>query len=124
MEIAVWVVQGLLGIAFLMAGIMKSTQSKEALAERGLAWVEDFDANIVKGIGVLEVLGAIGITLPILFGIAQFLTPLAAGGLVLTMIGAAITHMRRNELPVIVPNIILGALAAFVLWQYADLLPF
>ena len=124
MEIAVWIVQGLLGIAFLMAGMLKVTQPKEKLIERGMGFVEDVDTNVVKGIGVLEVLGAIGITLPILLGIAQFLTPLAAGGLVLTMIGAAITHIRRNELPVIVPNIILGAMAAFVLWQHADLLPF
>ena len=124
MEIAVWIVQGLLGIAFLMAGMLKVTQPKEKLIERGMGFVEDVDTNVVKGIGVLEVLGAIGITLPILLGIAQFLTPLAAGGLVLTMIGAAITHIRRNEYPNIVANIVLGALAGFVLWQYVDLLPF
>lgn len=126
MEIAVWVVQGLLGIVFLMAGGMKTLKSKAELQEVGerMAWTEDFDANILKGIGLVEVLGAIGITLPILLGIAEFLTPLAAGGLVLTMIGAIITHVRRNEFPAIGINLILGALAAFVLWQYSGLLSF
>lgn len=121
MEIALWIVQILAGIAFLMAGGMKLMQPKEKLAEK-MAWVEDFDANIIKGIGLLEVLGAIGIILPHRLDILSLLTPLAAIGLVLTMIGAAIVHLRRNEIPMIMPTIVLGGLAAFVLWQTFGLL--
>ncbi|WP_420632430.1 DoxX family protein [Candidatus Leptofilum sp.] len=113
MDIALWIVQGLLAIAFLMAGGMKLTQPKEKLAEN-MAWVEDFSANTVKGIGALEILGAIGLILPWALNIVPELTGFAALGLVLTMIGAAVTHVRRNETQMLVPNAVLGLLAAFV----------
>jgi len=116
MGIALWIVQILVGLAFLAAGFMKLTQPKEKLAEN-MAWVEDFDANIIKAIGLVEVLGALGVILPHRLDIVAFLTPLAAAGLILTMIGAVFTHIRRSEMPQILPNIILGGLAAFVLWQ-------
>ncbi|WP_420643045.1 DoxX family protein [Candidatus Leptofilum sp.] len=52
MNIALWIAQGLLAVAFLMAGGMKVMQPKEKLAEN-MAWVEDFLANTIKGIGCL-----------------------------------------------------------------------
>lgn len=113
MNIALWIVQGLLAVAFLMAGGMKMAQPKEKLAQN-MAWVEDFSQNAVRTIGLLEVLGAIGLILPLALKIWPVLTGVAAIGLVLTMIGAAITHARRGEMPMLVPNIVLGALAAFV----------
>ena len=113
----IWIVQGLLAIAFLMAGAMKATQPKEKLAER-MAWVNDFPANQIKTIGVLEVLGGLGLVLPVLTGILPILTPIAAIGLVLTMIGAAYTHYRRGEMPAIGVNVVLLLLAAFVGYAY------
>ncbi|MFZ1396497.1 MAG: DoxX family protein [Candidatus Promineifilaceae bacterium] len=113
MNIALWIVQGLLAVAFLMAGGMKLTQPKEKLATN-MAWVEDFSQNAIRIIGLLEVLGAIGLILPWALTILPELTGVAAIGLVLTMIGAAITHVRRSEMQMVVPNIVLGALAAFV----------
>ncbi|GJM40991.1 MAG: hypothetical protein DHS20C20_12730 [Ardenticatenaceae bacterium] len=117
MEIALWIVQVLLGLAFLMAGGMKVMQPKEKLAEK-MAWVEDFSANTIKGIGILEILGAIGVILPAALNIVPELTGFAALGLVLTMIGAAVAHVRRNEMQKIVPNVVLGLLAAFVFVGY------
>ena len=58
------IAQGLLAAVLVMAGSMKLAQPKERLAASGQAWVEDFDAQQVKGIGVLEVLAAIGLVLP------------------------------------------------------------
>ena len=113
MNIALWIVQGLLALAFLMAGGMKLMQPKEKLATN-MAWVEDFSPNTIKIIGLLEVLGAIGLILPWLLVIFPILTGLAAFGLALTMLGAAVTHMRRGESQMLVPNIVLGLLAAFV----------
>ncbi|MEZ4590518.1 MAG: DoxX family protein [Chloroflexota bacterium] len=113
MNIALWIVQGLLAIAFLMAGGMKMAQPKEKLAQN-MAWVEDFSPNTIRIIGLLEVLGAIGLILPWALTILPELTGIAAVGLVLTMIGAAITHVRRGETQMLAPNIVLGALAAFV----------
>ncbi|MCB9433812.1 MAG: DoxX family protein [Ardenticatenaceae bacterium] len=113
----IWIVQGVLALLFLMAGFMKATQPKEKLAER-LTWVEDFSASQVKTIGVLEVLGGLGLVLPVLTGILPILTPLAAIGLVLTMIGAAYTHYRRGEMPAIGVNVVLLLLSAFVAYAY------
>jgi uncharacterized membrane protein len=113
MNIALWVVQALLAIAFGMAGLLKITQPREKLAVQ-MGWVEDFGPTTVKLIGTLEVLGAIGLILPLLTGILPWLTPLAALGLALTMLGAMVTHFRRHEYANLVPNLVLLVLAVFV----------
>ena len=87
MGIALWVVQVLLAAVFLVSGATKLSQPKEKLL-KNMAWVEDFSQRRVRIIGALEVLGTIGIVVPALTGILPWLTPLAALGLVLTMIGA------------------------------------
>lgn len=115
MNIVLWIIQVVLGGMFLMAGTMKILRSKEQLATN-MAWVNDFSQNTVRGIGILEVLGAIGLLLPAITGIMTWLTPLAAAGLVLTMIGAALTHARRGEYPMIGMNMVLLLLAAFVVY--------
>ena len=113
MGIALWVVQGLLAVAFLGAGGAKLTQPKEKLA-KNMAWVEDFSQGTVRLIGALEVLGAVGLVLPGLIGVLPWLTPLAALGLVLTMAGAILTHLRRRENSAITVPVVLLVLAAFV----------
>lgn len=113
MNIALWIAQGLLAAAFLMAGLMKATQPKEKLSAN-MAWVNDFSQSQIRTIGILEILGAIGLILPAVTGILPILTPLAALGLALTMIGAALTHWRRGESQMIVVNTVLLLLAAFV----------
>ena len=113
MGVALWVVQGLLAVAFLGAGAMKLSQPKEKLAAN-MGWVEDFSQPAVRLIGAVEVLGAIGLVLPALTGILPWLTPLAALGLVLLMVGAALTHLRRKEYGNIAMNAVLLVLAAFV----------
>jgi uncharacterized membrane protein YphA (DoxX/SURF4 family) len=113
MGIALWVVQVLLAAAFVVSGATKLSQPKEKLL-KNMAWVEDFSQPTVRIIGALEVLGAIGIVVPALTGIVPSLTPLAALGLVLTMIGAALTHLRRSEYSVITVPAVLLILAAFV----------
>ncbi len=115
MNIALWVVQILLALAFAAAGIVKATQPTERLAT-SMGWVEDVAPRTVRLIGILEILGAIGLILPAVTGIWPWLTPLAAAGLVLTMVGAMIVHGRRGELSSIWMNIVLLALAAFVLF--------
>jgi uncharacterized membrane protein YphA (DoxX/SURF4 family) len=115
MNIVLWVVQILLALAFGMVGVMKLTQPREKLGEQ-MGWVNDFPANIVKLIGLLEVLGAAGVILPVLTGILPVLTPLAAGGLVLVMLGAMLTHYRRHEYSMIGMNVILALLAVAVVY--------
>jgi len=77
MTIALWIVNILLALAFLAAGAMKAARPKEALAANGMAWTEDFSSPSIKLIGIAEVIGAVGLIVPLLTGIAPILTPIA-----------------------------------------------
>jgi hypothetical protein len=112
MNITLWIVASLLALIFLAAGTMKIAQPKEKLAASGQAWVEDFPSGAIKGIGALEILGALGLILPAVLDTATLLVPAAAAGLLLLMIGAAVTHARRKETPNVIINLVLGVLAA------------
>jgi uncharacterized membrane protein YphA (DoxX/SURF4 family) len=116
MNIALWIVAALIAVTFLASGATKLAQSKEKLAASGMPVVEDFSAGAVKAIGILEVLAAVGLILPAALDIAPVLVPLAAVGLVLLMVGAIITHLRRHEAQAIVVNLALLALAVLVAW--------
>lgn len=118
MNIALWIIAGLLAAAFLVGGTIKLVLAKEKLAATPSGgWTEDFSAGAIKAIGAVEVLAAVGLTLPAALDIVPVLVPLAATGLVLLMIGAIITHLRRHETKVIVVNLAYLALAAFVAWS-------
>jgi uncharacterized membrane protein YphA (DoxX/SURF4 family) len=117
MTIAMWIIQGFLAVVFLGAGLMKLLNSREELVDNGMEYAEDFSETQIQAIGAVEVLGAVGVILPTALGIAPVLAGAAAVGLTLTMIGAAYTHIRRGEYPMIVVNIVLGGLAAYVAVQ-------
>jgi hypothetical protein len=116
MNNALWTIAGLLAVVFLASGAMKLIQPKEKLAASRMGFVEDFSAGTVKAIGLLEVLAAVGLILPAALDIAPVLVPLAAVGLVLLMVGAIITHLRRHEAQAIVVPLALLALAILVAW--------
>ena len=116
MNTVLWIVAGLLAAVFLASGIMKVLRPKEDLKKAGMAWVDLFSPGAVKAVGAVEALAAIGLILPAALDIAPILVPLAALGLVLVMIGAAITHARMNDYKGMVPSIVLLLLAAFVAW--------
>ena len=116
MNIVLWIIAGVLAAAFLAAGLMKLAQPRKKLADSGMGWVDDFGDGAVKGIGGLEVLGALGLILPAAVDIAPVLVPVAATGLALVMVGAAITHARRREPQMIVANLVLLVLAVVVAW--------
>jgi hypothetical protein len=115
MNIVLWILQGILALMFAFAGFTKVSQPKEKLTT-AMSWVEDFSPGVVKTIGALEILGAIGLIVPWATGIAPILTPLAATGLVALMIGAAITHTRRKEPQPVVVNVglAIGALVVAI----------
>ncbi|MBT2515654.1 DoxX family protein [Arthrobacter sp. ISL-30] len=112
MNIVLWVITALLTLLFLAAGAMKIAQPKAKLAASGQGWVENFSDGAIKGIGVVEILGAVGMILPALLNIATILVPTAAAGFFLLMTGAVITHVRRRETPNVIISMILGILAA------------
>lgn len=109
MTIALWVVNGLLALAFLGAGSMKLLKSREAIVAGGMRWAEDVSPAGIKVIGAVELLGAIGLILPLLLNIAPVLAPIAAIGLVITMAVAVIVHVRLKEKFIV--NLVLGGLA-------------
>jgi uncharacterized membrane protein YphA (DoxX/SURF4 family) len=96
MDTALWIAQGFLAVAFALAGLNQLVRPYERLAEE-LSYVNDFPPRVIRVIGAIEVLGAIGVVVPWLTGILPWLTPLAAIGLVLEMSGAVATHIRRRE---------------------------
>jgi hypothetical protein len=109
MIIAFWIVAGLAALAFLGAGLMKLVRPRAALAQSGMGWVDDFGAGSVKLIAAAEVVGAIGLVVPALTGIAAVLSPIAVLALAVLMVGAVVVHVRRTETPV--PPLVLAVLA-------------
>ncbi|MFF8649332.1 DoxX family protein [Streptomyces griseoluteus] len=115
MNVFLWVMQILLALVMLASGALMLARSREKLAD-SMTWVTAFTPAQIKGLGLLKVLAAIGLVLPAATGIAPIWTPIAAVGVALLMIGAAITHLRAHELPNIVVNAVLFALAAVIAW--------
>ena len=114
MEIVMWVASGFLAAGFLGVGLYKLTQSKQRLADAGLAWVEEFNPATIKAIGAAEVAAAIGVVLPVLLQIVPVLAPIAAACLAVTMLAAVLLHLRRGEFRALIPPLVLMFLAIFV----------
>ena len=113
MNTTLWVLQGILASMFVMAGIMKSTQPIDKLV-KSINWVDRFPVKTVRFIGTAELLGAIGLILPLLLNIAPALTPIAAIALATVQFLAIFHHAKHKEGKAIVFNIVLLAMTAFV----------
>lgn len=124
MTIALWVVAGVLAASFLSAGALKLSQPRDSLAGSRQGWVEDFSAGQVRAIGALELLAAAGLILPAVLGIAAFLVPVAATGVVLLMLGAMLTHARRGEPSAMGVTVVLATMAVFLAWGRFGPYPF
>ena len=125
MNTALWIVAGFLAFAFFGSGAMKLAQSKEKIVASSTGgWAADWSPGAIKMIGVAEILGALGLILPAVTHIAPILVPIAAVGLILVMIGAAVVHARRKELPNVEICVVILLLAAFVAWGRSGPLPF
>jgi uncharacterized membrane protein YphA (DoxX/SURF4 family) len=113
MNIVLWVVQILLAVMYGMAGIMKTFQTTKAKEQ--LPWAKNRSDTFVRFVGTAELLGALGLFLPLLTGILPWLTPLAAVGLTMIQLLAIFTeHLPKKEYNVIPVNIVLLALSIFV----------
>jgi uncharacterized membrane protein YphA (DoxX/SURF4 family) len=118
MNIALWVVQGLLAALFLFAGVMKLVLPLDAL--KGPV---EMPGWFLRFIGVAETLGGIGLILPGLLRIAPWLTPLAAAGLVIIMIGAVAITMIGGEVMGAGISLVVGLLAVFVAYGRSQVAP-
>ena len=113
-NIVLWVIQGLLALAFLLAGFMKTFQPVATL-KKNMSWVNDVPVAFVRFIGVAELLAAIGLIAPAATGIVPWLTVAAAVGLVVVMLSASVFHASRRENANIGMNVVLLLLAAFII---------
>lgn len=115
MNIGLWIIQIFLTFAFLTAGLVKVVLPTNKLEDKVGKWVNDFSKYQIKLIGTLEILGAIGLILPMWLNIYPILTPIAAIGLGLTMIGAIRTNARvMKKNPDIFKNVLFLILAILV----------
>ena len=117
-NVLLWIVQGLLAVAFLFAGGMKLVLPLDALTGP-----IPLPGLFMRFLGVVEVLGAVGLILPGLLRIRPGLTPLAAAGLVIIMIGATvITVLGGDVAPAVVPMVV-GLLSLTVVYGRSRLTP-
>lgn len=114
MNIALWICQGLLAVIFAGSGSFKISKSKQWLVDNGQTGVVFFPTPAIRAIASLELLGVLGIILPWATGIAPILTPLAAVGFALLMVGAAICHAKLREPRNVAINAVIFAVAVFV----------
>jgi putative oxidoreductase len=113
MNIALWIVQALLAAMYGMAGAMKAFQT--AKAKEQLPWAKDRSDGFVRFVGTSELLGALGLVLPLVTGFLPWFTVLAAIGLTLIQLLAIFTeHLPKKEYNVIPINMVLLTLSAFV----------
>jgi uncharacterized membrane protein YphA (DoxX/SURF4 family) len=124
MNIVLWIIQIILALLFLFAGGTKLVMSIEAMQAMGSPNQIILPGLLIRFVGVCEVLGALGLILPGLLKTKPGLTPLAAAGLVILMIGAtALTFAADGFGPAVMP-LVVGILAAFVAygrWRLAPL---
>jgi uncharacterized membrane protein YphA (DoxX/SURF4 family) len=110
MNVTLWIIQILLAAAFLVSGVTKVIRPSDRLK----AGLPEYHPRLIRLISVAEILGALGLILPGATGIATVLTPVAAGGLAIIMIGAVVTHVRRKDVRGTVLNLVLLALSVVV----------
>jgi hypothetical protein len=120
MTCALWTIQGLLALTFLFAGAMKLAMSSEDLSA---AMTLPLPILFVRFIGVCEVLGAFGLVLPGIFRTRTDLTPLAAKGLVVIMIGAVTTTVATMDASLAILPLVVGLLAAVVAYGRTRVAP-
>ena len=108
-NVALWVVQALLALLFLFAGVTKLIMPADALSAQS-----PLPVAFLRFIGICEALGAIGLILPEMLAIRRELTPLAASGLVIIMTGAVVVTLATTDAVLAIVPFVVGVLAASV----------
>ena len=121
MTVALWIVQGLLAALFLFAGVMKFIMTVEEMTE--MTKEIPLPGAFLRFIGVAEILGAIGLILPGLLRIKPSLTPLAAVGLAVIMVGATVLTLTTGSVAMALMPFVVGILAIFVAYGRWRLAP-
>ena len=112
MNIVLWILQVLLGVYFIFVGVTHFILP--AGLPEPMSWMYELSPGLHYFSGIAEILGGLGLILPGIFKIQTRLTPLAAAGLVLVMIGAMVWHLQRGEVTNIFANLVLAGLLGFI----------
>jgi uncharacterized membrane protein YphA (DoxX/SURF4 family) len=126
MNTVAWVLQIFLAVVFLLHGLLYTVAygaAAKRMAGRGRP-PSSLPPAFRQFIGVAELAAAFGLTVPPALHLFSWLAPLAAAGLVLVMVGAAIFHARRSEFPALAFTVVLGALAAVTVFLRLQVVPF
>jgi uncharacterized membrane protein YphA (DoxX/SURF4 family) len=123
MNIALWILQILLALLFLFSGGLKLVIPPEMLKSMGSPNQVQFPGWFIQFIGVVEVLGGLGLLLPALLRIRPSLTPLAAAGLVIVMIGAVVVTIMGPGIRAAIVPFVIGVLLVFVAYGRWNLKP-
>jgi len=118
MSYALWIVQALLALLFLFAGVVKLIMPVEEMTKD-----IQMPGAFLRFIAVVEILGALGLILPSLLRIRPGLTPLAAAGLVIIMIGATVVSLMIGPVVLALMPFVVGLLAVFVAYGRWKLAP-
>jgi hypothetical protein len=118
MTVALWIVQGLLALLFLFAGVMKFIMTVEEMTKE-----IPLPGAFLRFIGVAEILGALGLILPGLLRIKPGLTPLAATGLAVIMVGATVLTLTTATVAMALMPLVVGILTVFVAYGRWRLAP-
>jgi hypothetical protein len=114
MIIGLWIGEAVLAAVFLFSAITKGLWSKEKLIASGQTGIAPVPMPALRLIALVELLAVLGLILPQLTGVAPILTPLAAFGLCLIMVGAAAIHLKLHEHRNALSNVAILAVCAFV----------
>ncbi len=126
MKTTLWTAQVLWGVSFSITGFGKMLFYNQALWNQAVHQVHWFSAvgqDLMIFIGLCEFLGGVGLILPALTGVKPKLTPIAAIGLTVVMILAAIFHIARGEYGFLLVNVVLGGVAAFIAYGRLSVRP-
>lgn len=126
MDIALWIVAEVLGLPFVVGGIIKMLLPRDRFASvnASTSWAAEFNPRTFKAIGAVETLGGIGMALPAAIDVLPMLVPIAASGMALYMSGAATTRIRRGEWVALQGDFLFLCLCLFVAWGRFALEPF
>lgn len=116
LSFALWALQAILAALFLMAGIMKFVMPIAQMAKQ-----TSLPAPLIHFVGVCEILGAIGLVVPALSRIRPVLTPIAACGLVIIMVGATVVSVPEGWMALF--PFLIGVVAAWVAYGRFRLRP-
>jgi uncharacterized membrane protein YphA (DoxX/SURF4 family) len=112
MDTTIWIIQSLMAVLFVLHGI--AMFNPPAAVQESVVKKMGYSLPFLKIIGTLEVLGGLGLILPSWTRIMPILSPLAATGLVIIMIGAAASHARQGEGKQTVATAVVTLLVTFV----------